>query len=125
MDNMNEIIAKLRRDAGLTQEQLAGIIGVSPQAVSKWETGTTMPDILLLPVIADIFDKDIDYLFGRLREKAEAVIRKENVHEEVYNLFFEMLQKRETLGVPAVKQVYRPNKNTAESDQTALSAVSS
>ena len=39
MDNMNEIIAKLRKDAGLTQEQLASIIGVSPQAVSKWETG--------------------------------------------------------------------------------------
>ncbi len=38
MDNMNEIIAKLRKDAGLTQEQLASIIGVSPQAVSKWET---------------------------------------------------------------------------------------
>lgn len=92
MDNMNEIIAKLRKDAGLTQEQLASIIGVSPQAVSKWETGTTMPDILLLPVIADIFDKDIDYLFGRLREKTEADIRKDNIHEEAYNFFFEMMQ---------------------------------
>lgn len=92
MNSMNDIIAKLRRDAGYTQEQLANMIGVSAQAVSKWEKGTTMPDIMLLPIIAEVFDKDIDYLFGREKDRAEAVIRKENVHEEVYNLFFEMLQ---------------------------------
>ena len=89
---MNEIIAKLRKDAGFTQEQLANMIGVSAQAVSKWEKGTTMPDIMLLPIIAEVFDKDIDYLFGREREKSEADIRKDNVHEEAYNFFFEMLQ---------------------------------
>lgn len=41
MNNMNEIIAKLRKDAGLTQEQLANMIGVSAQTVSKWETGVS------------------------------------------------------------------------------------
>ena len=58
MNNMGEIIAKLRKDAGFTQEQLANMIGVSAQTVSKWETGTTMPDIMLLPIIADVFNTD-------------------------------------------------------------------
>lgn len=92
MNNMNDIIAKLRKDAGLTQEQLANMIGVSAQTVSKWETGTTMPDIMLLPIIADVFNTDIDSLFGRTRKNTVRNISKENVHEELYNTFFETLQ---------------------------------
>ncbi len=92
MNNMNEIIAKMRKDAGLTQEQLANMIGVSTQTVSKWETGTTMPDIMLLPIIADVFNIDIDSLFGRTTKKAIRNISKDNVHEELYNAFFETLQ---------------------------------
>ena len=42
MNSMNDIIAKLRRDAGYTQEQLANMIGVSAQAVSKWEKGGSL-----------------------------------------------------------------------------------
>ena len=49
---MGEKIQQLRRAAGLSQEQLATQLGVSHQSVSKWETGATMPDILLLPVLA-------------------------------------------------------------------------
>ena len=49
MNNIGERIAKLRKNSGFTQEVLANTLGVSPQTVSKWETGTTMPDILLLP----------------------------------------------------------------------------
>lgn len=92
MNNMNEIIAKLRKDAGLTQEQLANMIGVSAQTISKWETGTTMPDIMLLPIIADVFNTDIDSLFGRTTKKIKNNITKENAHEELYNEFFETLQ---------------------------------
>lgn len=92
MNNMNEIIVKLRKDAGLTQEQLANMIGVSAQAVSKWETGTTMPDIMLLPIIADVFNTDIDCLFGRTTKKPKRNITKDNAHEELYNAFFETLQ---------------------------------
>ncbi len=92
MNIMGEIIAKLRKDAGFTQEQLANMIGVSAQTVSKWETGTTMPDIMLLPIIADVFNTDIDSLFGRTTKKAVRNISQENVHEELYNAFFETLQ---------------------------------
>ena len=43
---IGEKIAELRKERKMTQEDLAGLIGVSSQTVSKWETGVTMPDIL-------------------------------------------------------------------------------
>ena len=58
-------IVELRKSAGLTQEQLAARLGVSYQAVSKWENDQSCPDIQLLPDIADIFHVSIDSLFGR------------------------------------------------------------
>lgn len=57
-------IAKLRREKQIKQEELANHVGVSAQAVSKWENGG-MPDIDLLPKIADFFGVSIDALFGR------------------------------------------------------------
>lgn len=65
MNNLGENIAVLRKKKGLTQEALATSIGVSTQTISKWENNTNKPDILLLPIIADIFGVDIDNLFGR------------------------------------------------------------
>ncbi|MDR1464571.1 MAG: helix-turn-helix domain-containing protein [Oscillospiraceae bacterium] len=53
----------LRGARGMTQEQLAGRLGVSPQAVSKWETGAAAPDIGLLPGISVAFGATIDELF--------------------------------------------------------------
>ena len=58
------IIAKLRKENSITQEELASKVGVSSQAVSKWENGG-MPDAELLPRIADFFEVSIDTLFGR------------------------------------------------------------
>lgn len=59
-------ISNLRKGRGITQDVLAGELGVSFQAVSKWETGQSCPDISLLPVIADFFDVTIDELLGRI-----------------------------------------------------------
>jgi len=64
MIEIGKQITTLRRERDMTQEQLANLIGVSAQTVSKWECGTTMPDILLLPVLSDIFNISIDALFG-------------------------------------------------------------
>ncbi len=44
-------IKKLRKEHGITQEQLAEYLNISPQAISKWENGTAMPDITLANVI--------------------------------------------------------------------------
>ncbi len=65
MPTIGEKIAELRRKNGMTQEELASLLGISAQSVSKWETGATMPDILLLPVLADVFGVRIDALFGK------------------------------------------------------------
>ncbi|EKN40768.1 putative DNA-binding protein [Clostridium botulinum CFSAN001627] len=50
--SIGEVIYRLRKEKGITQEQLANFIGVSTAAVSKWESETSYPDITLLPVIA-------------------------------------------------------------------------
>ena len=62
-------IKSLRLAASMTQEQLAQALGVSAQAVSKWESGTNMPDILLLPELSVIFGISIDELFDLTDEK--------------------------------------------------------
>lgn len=56
-------IRALRRQKNISQEVLAQYLGVSFQAVSKWESGSTMPDISLIPSIASFFEVSIDELF--------------------------------------------------------------
>ena len=60
--NIGLNIKFFREKAGITQSHLAEILNVSPQAVSKWETSTAYPDIMLLPVIADYFNVSCDAL---------------------------------------------------------------
>lgn len=69
MDNTNIVLAaniqKYRKKSSLTQEELAQKLGVTFQAVSKWENAKSAPDILLLPIMADLFGCHIDELFSR------------------------------------------------------------
>ena len=71
-------IAELRKERGMTQEALANELGVSNQAVSKWEANQNCPDIQLLPQIADIFGVTLDSLFGREVVQEEPVVICEN-----------------------------------------------
>lgn len=64
MLKLGENIKKFRLNSELTQEQLADILSVSAQAVSRWENGITYPDITLLPTIASYFEITIDELMG-------------------------------------------------------------
>jgi len=68
MENVNTVLAanifKYRKKIGLSQEELAQKLGVTFQAVSKWENAKAAPDIALLPNIADIFECSIDDLFS-------------------------------------------------------------
>lgn len=61
---INEQIAFLRREKGITQETLAKHLNVTNQTVSKWESGQCYPDIQLLPEIADFFGVSVDELLG-------------------------------------------------------------
>lgn len=60
--SIGQTVTQLRKKCNITQEQLASNIGVSAQAVSKWETDASYPDISLLPVIAKFFGVTVDYL---------------------------------------------------------------
>ena len=64
IENIGKTISRLRKEKGMTQEELGTAIGVTSQAVSKWECGST-PDVELLPRIADAFGVSLDLLFGR------------------------------------------------------------
>lgn len=72
--NIGATIVNLRREKGVTQEQLARAVGVSKPAVSKWETGQSCPDIQLLAPIARYFGVTIDALlsFTRTLSREEA-----------------------------------------------------
>ncbi|MBQ3176623.1 MAG: helix-turn-helix domain-containing protein [Clostridia bacterium] len=69
--NLGENIRTCRRKMDMTQEQLAERLGVSFQSVSRWENGTTYPDMELLPVLAGIFGVTTDMLLGVPDEKVE------------------------------------------------------
>ena len=73
-ETMGSVIARLRKERGLTQEQLANELGISYQAVSKWENELSSPDISALPLLADIFGVSIDALFGRETAKEETAL---------------------------------------------------
>ncbi len=62
--SMGKRIAQLRKDKGMTQEQLAEKLGVSAQAVSKWENDISCPDITLLPLLASTLGVTTDELLG-------------------------------------------------------------
>jgi transcriptional regulator with XRE-family HTH domain len=68
-ESLGQRIARLRRNKGLTQEDLGYKVGVSSQAVSKWETEFFGPDVTLLVKIANIFDISVDELLGTTASK--------------------------------------------------------
>ena len=69
---VGKIIQGLRKAKGITQEELAEVLGVSSAAISKWENGQMYPDITLFPVIARYFHISIDCLFG-LKNRQECI----------------------------------------------------
>lgn len=80
-------LQEFRKKRGLTQEELAKKLGVTFQAVSKWENAKAAPDIFLLPTIAALFDCSIDQLFsGELRDRMKPIrVDKITVGEVVFD----------------------------------------
>ena len=72
----NENLKYLRKEAKLTQEQLAEKLNVSRQAVTKWESGQSLPDIQNLKEMADMFGVTMDALVGDIGTKKESVMNK-------------------------------------------------
>lgn len=70
----NEIIKNIRKKNNLTQKELANILGVTYQAVSKWETGKNIPDITILCLISEKFNIDLEeLLLGKKKQKTNKI----------------------------------------------------
>lgn len=80
-------IQRLRKAKGLTQDNLAEKLGVSSQAVSKWENGISFPDISLLPKLADLFEVSMDDLFSHYTPDIVTLVP-EATRKSVDDLFF-------------------------------------
>ena len=84
--NIGTKIKELRKNRGITQEQLANAIGISFQAVSKWENNLALPDISLAPILASYFGVSMDELFDfhltELEQKVDAICKKAYQYRE-------------------------------------------
>ena len=93
------VIKKLRRAQKVTQDELAAALGVTPQAISRWESENGYPDIELLPLIADYFSVSVDELIGYKKSEREA---------ELTRIKREMIRLKET-GTPEERIVHARN----------------
>ena len=73
---IGKVIYSLRKEKGITQGELAEFIGISAAAVSKWESGSSYPDITLLTIIATFFNVTIDRLLNFKIELSDEEVMK-------------------------------------------------
>lgn len=73
-NGFGERLQNLRKRKNMTQGEFADRLGVTSQAVSKWENDLSYPDITLIPTIATILDVEVNYLFGYKQQKIQNVI---------------------------------------------------
>ncbi|MDE6748354.1 MAG: methyltransferase domain-containing protein [Lachnospiraceae bacterium] len=91
MSKISLRIADLRKKNKVTQQELADSIGVSFQTVSKWETGINMPDITVLPLLAEYFSVSTDQLLGLKPLDGEAYIPEKTATKDFWNQKLEYL----------------------------------
>ena len=101
--DFRERLFDLRRQAGLSQEELANLLGVTRQAVQKWEAGTSRPDMDNLASLADYFKVSLDYLVtGREPTPPPAPTIVNNYYEHHHRWHYEYKSKRTLFGLPLV-----------------------
>ena len=71
---LGEKLSEKRRAKGLTQDEVAEKMGVTAQAVSKWENDLSCPDITLLVPLAELYGTSVDVLLGRVEESAAVLV---------------------------------------------------
>lgn len=135
---LGEKLAALRKQSGLTQDAVAEYIGVSPQAVSKWETDASCPDIMFLPKIAKLYGVSIDDLFSddapHARPAAEENFGKAETHaiksvntDELYLYVYVNSRTGDEVKVhvplPLVRELLNTGKNVSGLFGTDLSGI--
>ena len=88
-------IATFRKDKGMTQAELGGMLNVTNQAVSKWEAEASMPDVMLLPKIAKALDVTLEELYEGREEQLEQPTQPQEPSQD------------QTTVAPAEKRVFR------------------
>ncbi len=97
-ETFGQRFTRLRKRRGLTQEEIAGKINISAQAVSKWENDISMPDILILGDLADILKVTIDELLGRSEAKSIQVIEnKQDINK--YALKIKVIEGKDKVNI--------------------------
>ena len=99
--DFRERLFDLRRQAGLSQEDLANLVGVTRQAVQKWEAGTSRPDMDNLVSLAEYFNVSLDYLVTG-KEASPPPQTTKTVVNNYYHPWYEYKSKRTLFGVPLV-----------------------
>lgn len=82
-------IAELRKNIGMTQDEMSEKLGVTPQAVSKWENDISCPDIMLLPKIANLLGTTCDELLSNEPKKETMILpedKRKNLDEMVLRI---------------------------------------
>lgn len=116
---LSEKIKEFRKIFGLSQEQLAEILNVSRQAITKWETDAGMPDITNLKPLANVFGVTVDYLLSEDEDFVSPIL-KEPIQIEGKNNF----NTRYDYAVSVLKQRYpEPNKLYGLSQSKKLSKL--
>ena len=91
-EKIGKFIASTRKEQGMTQEQLAEELGITNRAVSKWETGRSLPDASIMPVLCDLLKINLSELFSgeriameNYKEKSDALLLEMKKQEEASN----------------------------------------
>ena len=99
--NFQDRLYRLRKERGISQEELANAVGVSRQAVQKWESGASAPDVGNLVALSDFFGTTLDYLLKGL-EPAPAEPPADGAGQFYPPLRFEYKSRRTLFGLPLV-----------------------
>ena len=94
--SIGSTIKYLRREKDITQEQLAEYLGITSRAISQWECERTVPDVYMLPIIADYFNVSIDYLFHSDKDEYEKEVKE---YEAKYYDYWHENKKNDLLDV--------------------------
>ena len=115
-ENMGQIIKRLRKERNLTQEELAEQLNISAQAISKWENGTSMPDISQVVPLANLFGVPTDVLFGVYGTNVQAEV--EAALDEIFRMQENVLPEEQARVGIKILEKYRealkrfPNNST-------------
>ena len=107
INNVGNFIAQLRKEANMTQSDVADALHISHQAVSKWERLESLPDITILPELAKLFDISIDEL---LNGKKRALEEKESINLEEETFINDLATQK----VEEAKEILKKLENKAE-----------